>query len=204
MHPQDALDKIAEIHRLVGRARTFGGFRSSVTLFSGAVAVVTAAAQSVWMPDPAAHADAYLILWFSAGAVCLAVVTAGAVLRCRQSDSSLQRDLALQVFRQLAPCLVMAGLVTLVLSETAWGTLWIAPGLWSILAGLGLLACRPLLPRGTAIVGAFYLLAGVASITVSPRIGLFSPWLMGVPFGVGQSAAAAILYWHLERPDAQA
>jgi hypothetical protein len=204
MHPNEALDKIAEIHRLVGRARTFGGFRSSVTLFSAAVAVITAVAQSVWMPDPAAHAIAYLILWFSAGAVCLAAVAAAAALRCRQLDSTLQRDLALQVFRQLAPCLVMAGLVTLVLCETAWNSIWIAPGLWSIFAGLGVLACRPLLPRGTAAVGAFYLLAGVVSIAVSPRIGLFSPWLMAVPFGLGQTAAAGILYWHLERPDAQA
>jgi hypothetical protein len=26
-----------------------------------------------------------------------------------------------------------------------------------------------------------------------------SPWAMGVPFGVGQLLAAAVLYWTLER-----
>jgi hypothetical protein len=27
----------------------------------------------------------------------------------------------------------------------------------------------------------------------------FSPWAMAVPFGMGQSMAAGILYWKLER-----
>jgi hypothetical protein len=26
-----------------------------------------------------------------------------------------------------------------------------------------------------------------------------SPWLMGVPFGIGQLATAALLYWSFER-----
>jgi hypothetical protein len=203
MQVDDALSKIAEIHRLVGRSRTFGGFRSSVTLFSAAVAVATAVVQSVWIPDPSVHVGRYLILWFSAGFVCLTAVAAGAWWRCRETDSAVQQDLAVQVFRQLAPGLVMGGLVTYVLSDVAWHSIWIAPGLWAIFAGMGLLACRPLLPRGTSIVGAFYLLAGVISIGISPRIGYFSPWLMGVPFGVGQTAAAGLLYWHLERDHVQ-
>ena len=29
----------------------------------------------------------------------------------------------------------------------------------------------------------------------------FSPWVMGLPFGVGQLLAGAVLYWTLERND---
>ena len=97
------------------------------------------------------------------------------------------------------PCLIAGGLLTYVLWATAPGALWLLPGLWAILFGLGVLASRPLLPPRTEWVGMWYLLSGLGAICFSARLGRFSPWLMDVPFGVGQTAAAAVLYWTLER-----
>jgi hypothetical protein len=48
-------------------------------------------------------------------------------------------------------------------------------------------------------VAGFYLFTGLL-VLISARQGLsLAPWCMGVPFAVGQFAAAAILYWTLER-----
>ena len=202
MRLDDALTQIADIRRQVARTGTFSGFRWAVTLFSAAVAVATALIQPILIPVPADGADRYFILWFSAGAVCLAVVVVATLLRCRRTGSPLQRELAVQVVRQFVPSLVMGGLVTFVLGEFAWSSIWIAPGFWAIFVGMGVLACRPLLPRGTGLVGVFYLMAGLLSIAFSGRFGPFSPWIMGIPFGVGQTAAAAVLYFGLERDHA--
>ena len=56
-----------------------------------------------------------------------------------------------------------------------------------------------LLPWPTFYVGVFYMFAGALCLTLGPAA--LSPWAMGVPFGLGQLFAAAILYWTLERTD---
>ncbi len=201
MHLDDALDQIAAIRRRMAGATLFRGYRSTTALFSAGVAVVTAVAQAVWVPRPEKQVVDYLDLWCGAAVVCT-VVTAMGVWR---AQSPVQRELARSAASQLLPSLVVGGLLTYVLFAAAHSALWLLPGLWTILFGLGILASRPLLPQPVEWVGLFYLLAGLASIGWSTRHAPFSPWLMGLPFGVGQLAGAAVLYWTLERkPDGQA
>ena len=46
------------------------------------------------------------------------------------------------------------------------------------------------------------MLAGAANLALAQGPSAFSPWSMGIAFGVGQTLVAAILYWKLERRDA--
>jgi hypothetical protein len=195
----DALDQIADIRTHMANTRVFRGYRSATTLFSSMVAVVTAVIQFLWIPDAARHVDVYLELWLSAGFLCLAAVSCGMVVRYRRSDSPLDRELALQAACQFLPCLVAGGLFTYVLGSVAWNTMWILPGVWAMLFGMGILASRQLLPAGTSFVGAFYIFCGLVSIGLAQNGHLFSPWAMALPFGIGQAMAAGILYWKLER-----
>lgn len=195
----DALDQIADIRSQMANTRVFRGIRCTTTLFSSFIAIVAAVIQSLCIPDAPHHVDDYLRLWFSAGGLCLAVVACGMVIRYRRSESPLDRELSIQAVYQFLPCLLVGGLFTYVLAESAWSAMWIVPGIWAILFGMGILACRQLLPKGTAFVGGFYLFCGLLSIALSKRDFAFSPLLMGVPFGVGQAMAAGILYWKLER-----
>jgi hypothetical protein len=196
----DALDQIADIRSHMANARVFRGIRCTTTLFSSFAAIVAAVIQSLCIPDAVHHVDAYLKLWFSAGGLCLAVVACGMVIRYRRSESPLDRELSVQAVYQFLPCLLVGGLFTYVLAETAWQTtMWILPGIWAILFGMGILACRQLLPKGTAFVGGFYLFCGLLAIALAKKEFAFSPLLMGVPFGIGQLMAAGILYWKLER-----
>jgi hypothetical protein len=55
------------------------------------------------------------------------------------------------------------------------------------------------MPPATVWVAAWYLACGGWNVAFAQRDVAFGPWTMGVPFGVGQSLTAAILYWNWER-----
>jgi hypothetical protein len=123
------------------------------------------------------------------------------VLRLRAPDLSLRREITWLAVEQFVPCLAAGGLVTVVLVRSAPETLWMLPGLWQILFGLGVFASCRLLPRATFGVAVFYLVAGLLSLSLARGDAAFSPWTMGIPFGVGQLCAAGVLYRTLERRD---
>jgi hypothetical protein len=122
------------------------------------------------------------------------------ILRCLRSATTLTREITWLAVEQFLPCLLAGALLTAVLACCVPEGVWMLPGLWQMLFGLGIFASHRLLPRATLGVAFFYLVAGalVLALTRGPDAGL-SPWAMGVPFGVGQLYAAAVLYWTLER-----
>ena len=199
MELDNALDQIAEIHRLMARTHTFRGYRSATTFFTAVVAVGAAAFQSWWIPDPARQPLHFIDLWVAVAIGCLVVVAAEMTERYRRTDSPLQRQLTIQAVEQFLPVIIVGGLVTLVLTESARQVLWLLPGLWSIFFGLGILASRHLLPRPIVFVGMFYLLCGLTCLATVHNSEALSPWFVGLPFGIGQTAAAIILHCSLER-----
>jgi hypothetical protein len=78
------------------------------------------------------------------------------------------------------------------------------PGLWQVLYSLGIFASCRLLPRATFGVALFYLAAGLTSLTLARGDAAFSPWAMGLSFGIGQFLAAGVLYRTLECRDVHA
>src|SRR4029079_16331846 len=123
----------------------------------------------------------------------------GLFLDYRQNRSPLSRSTIMLAVGQFLPCIIAGGLVAFVLWHQAPQCLWMLPGLWSILFGLGVFASCRLLPRATFWVGVHYLLAGAACLAWAQGEHAFTPWAMGLSFGLGQFLAAGILYWTLER-----
>ncbi len=82
-------------------------------------------------------------------------------------------------------------------------SLWMLPGLWAMLFGLGIFASVRLLPPAIIWAGVFYLFAGTVCLALAQGPYALSPWAMGLPFGVGQLLTAALLYWTLERDHGQ-
>ncbi len=70
------------------------------------------------------------------------------------------------------------------------------PGLWQIFFSLGIFASCRLLARATFWVAVFYLGTGLTVLALARGEAALSPWAMGLPFGVGQLLAAAVLYQH--------
>jgi hypothetical protein len=195
----NALDQIAQIHRQIVLARTFRGYRALTTFFTAVLAVAAALLQPWWVADPVHDPLRFVELWVFVAVICLCVVAVEMTIRFRRCDSPLNRELTTQAIEQFFPFIAIGGLVTLALSNSSAQSCWLLPGFWSIFFGLGIIASRSLLPRPIGLVGAFYLLVGVACLTPVGHQFAFSPWVVAAPFGIGQSAAAFILYWSLER-----
>jgi hypothetical protein len=198
MELSDALSQIADIRGQIARSGTFRGYRSVPTALSGAIALLTAAAQQRWVPDPYRSLDAYLWLWFGAAILSLATVAVEMILRLRRSGCTVQREMSLAAAEHFLPCLAAGALLTFVIVEYAIEASWMLPGLWMFLFSLGVFSSRRFLPKPALGLGGFYMLAGALVLSMRYRAGL-APWTMGIPFGIGQIAAAVLFYWTLER-----
>ena len=202
MELSDALTQIADIRGQIARSGTFRGYRSVPTAFSGMIALLAAAAQQRWVPNPYQAVDAYLWIWFGAAMLSLFTVALEMILRLRRSGCTVQREMSLAAAEHFFPCLAAGALLTFVIVEYAIETGWMLPGLWMILFSLGIFSSRRFLPKQAIGLGGFYMLAGALVLSMRYRAGL-SPWTMGLPFGFGQLVAAAMFYWTLERNHAE-
>jgi hypothetical protein len=201
MELHEALSQISEIRRQMARTAVFRGYRSATAAFSGVVAVATAVAQSVFLPAPAKHVSTYLAYWLVAALVSVAAAATEMVLRCRRSNSPLQKELTVQAAEQFVPSLVAGALLTLAMVLFAKDQVWLLPSLWAILFSLGVFASRRVLPGAVSIVGGYYLLAGLVclALTGEETWVALSPWVMAAIFAPGQFLAAFILWWTLEK-----
>lgn len=201
MELRQALDQIAEIRLQMARSQTLRGYRSVTAAISGVLALAAAGLQSLLISNPARHVYAYIALWLGVAGVCMAVVGVEMFLRLRRSRCQVQSQLTLLAIQQFIPSVVAGGLLTFILAACAGTNVWMLPGLWMLLFGLGIFACSRVLPRETWFVAAFYLGMGLVALAMGPRVA-FLPWLMGGPFAFGQFLTAGILYFSLERSHA--
>jgi hypothetical protein len=194
-----ALDQIAEIRRQMARASTFRGYRAATVALTGVLAFLAAGAQNALVPDPWHNLPGYLGLWGGLATVCATLFAIEQVVRCRKLASPMQTERTLEAAERFIPSLAAGGLLTLVFYRFVTRETWMLPGLWAVCFSLGVFASRTLLPRGIAVDGGYYLLAGCGDLVLARGAHMFSPWAMALTFGVGQLLAAGVLYWNLER-----
>lgn len=204
MELREALVQIAAIRCQLERARVYRGFRSVPVAVSAALAIVGAALQPVLVPMPAVQLDRYLGLWFAVAGLSLAATAVEIVIRYRRDTTLTFRESTLLTLEAFLPCLLAGGAITAFIAAAEPGNARLLPGLWQTLFALGLFAARPQLPRPLVWPAGWYLASGLVSLILSRGDLSLSPWLMGVAFGLGQGLTAFILWWTLERPDAEA
>ncbi len=203
MELREALSQITEIRTQMARTETFRGYRAPTIGFSGVLAIAGAGAQAAWIPRPTEQITAFLTLWIALAVLSVAVCGTEMAIRCRRAASPLTRQVTLLAVEQFLPCVVAGGLLTYAMMLYAAESAWMLPGLWSIVFSLGVFASCRLLPRWVFAVGVYYLVAGIAALALARGDTALSPWAMAGTFGVGQLAAAAVLYFSLERTDAR-
>lgn len=197
----EAMSQISEIRQQIVRTTVFRGYRSAPIAFSGLVALGAAYAQGVLIPEPTAAVGAYLKLWIGAAAVSLLAAGAEMGHRAWRAGSPLSRELTLLAVEQFLPCVAAGAMLTTVILLSAPDQIWMLPGLWGVVYGLGVFASYRLLPSAVFWVGAYYLFAGGACLAFAQGRFALAPWTMALTFGVGQLLAAGVLYWNLERGD---
>ena len=203
MELREALVQISQIRQQVAQTEMFRGYRAVPVAFSGGVALIAAGIQVGLIPEPALNIGAYIALW--TGAAVLSILATGWEMawHLRRSGSALEREKLFVAVSQFLPALVAGALLTIVLVRFASDAVWMLPGLWAVLFGLGIFASWRFLPPSIVWIGVWYLMAGLVTLIWAQGEAAFSPWAMGLPFGIGQLSAAAILYWTLERTDGQ-
>lgn len=199
MQLREALSHISEIRMRVAQTETFRGYRSATVASSGVLALVGAAAQKVWVPEPAEHVQAYLGLWIGIAAVCVVTVAIELVVRSYLARSLLARQVTLLAVGQFSPCMIAGALLTYAMVRFAPESVWMLPGVWAIVFSLGVFASWRLLPKAMFWVAVYYMGAGMICLVLTRGDAALSPWAMAGTFGVGQFGAAVVLYFGLER-----
>ncbi len=198
-----ALADILTIRSHLAAGTAFRGYGPAAVAATGGLALATALVQSVWLADPADHPVAFLLQWIATA--CAAAVIVGVEMRARSRRHHLGLTDAMiyQAVEQFLPAAAAGAFLALVLARYAEETVWMLPGLWQLLVSLGIFASLRSLPRIVGLAGVWYFAAGLTVLVCASGSHELSPWLMGLPFAVGQLLMAALLHVASGEPDAQ-
>jgi hypothetical protein len=188
-----ALTDISVIRGQLARDTEFRGYGPVALAATGTLALIVAAAQAQWLKDPAGHVHLYVWLWVVTAAASLVVIGTETIQRSRRAHGDLALPMLQSALEQFLPAIVAGGLLTLALLQVAPASLWMLPGLWQIVFSLGVFASCRFLPRPMFLVGVWYLACGLGCLALVPPEQRFSPWVMGIPFGIGQLMVARFL-----------
>jgi hypothetical protein len=194
-----ALAEINAIRSQIARDTAFRGYGPATFLATGVIAGLAAVGQGIWLPHPAAAPAVFLTLWVVVAAVSIGVIGLEMVLRTRRLHLGLADEMIHSAIEHFLPAAVTGALITLVLVRAAPASLWMLPGIWQIVFGLGVFASCRYLPRAIGLVGGWYVAAGLFSLAFGGGANAFAPWLMGGAFGVGQLMVAVILHLDTRR-----
>ena len=199
MELRDAIDQITTIRTQLAATERLRSLRALPVAFSGLLAVLAALVQAHYIDDPLRVPHQYLTLWVGSAIVSGIAACIVVVRRAQRFPSALSVANARLAAVQFAPCLLVGAIVTWFVAERLPQQLWLLPGLWQLLFGLGNLAAHRLLPAPAYAVGVMFLATGTSCLWFGDRA--LDPWAMGLPFAAGQLALASILWWQLERTE---
>lgn len=198
-----ALADIIAIRSQLAAGTAFAGYGPAAIAGTAVVALVTAILQYFFLDDPTLHPLTFLFGWAAAALLSAVMIFTEMVARSRRHHSGLADAMIYQAVEQFLP----SGIAGVVLAVTLWKfageSLWLLPGLWQVLVSLGVFASVRLLPRSVAVIGAWYFVAGFTVILLASQNHELSPWTMGLPFVIGQSLMATILYFASGEIDAE-
>ncbi len=198
-----ALADILAIRSQLAAATAFRGYGPTALAATGALALVTAVAEAALLHDPTDQPLAFFAGWIAAAIVSAGIIWVEMQGRSRRLHSGLADAMIYNAIEQFLPAaaagLVLAG----ALARFSPQNLWMLPGLWQVLVSLGIFSSVRSLPRGVALAGAWYFVAGFAVLALASGNHALSPWTMGLPFVVGQLLTAAILHLTSGRDDAE-
>lgn len=188
-----ALADIALIREQMASRALFQGFGPAVIAASGVIAAAVALTQTLWPESLAATAFATLLVWIATAVVVTALIAIEMRARARRHHGGLADAMILNALEQFLPAGAAGVALMLIVASFAPDLLALLPGLWQMLVALGVLAALRTLPRGVALVGAWYFLAGATVLILALQTRSLSPWMMGAPFALGQLLMAGVL-----------
>jgi len=188
-----ALAEISAIRSEIARGTEFRGYGPASVAASGVLALLVATIQT-YSPMRLNHDFlSYSTVWIATAAISLTLTGIETVLRARRVHTSFANEMIYHAAEQFLPALTAGLLLTVVMMRFAPHSVGLLPGLWQVIFSLGVFASCRFLPRQMFLMGMWYLAAGLICLAVGAGEGSLSPWVMGVPFGIGQLLVAAVL-----------
>ncbi len=189
----EALAQISAIRTEIARGTEFRGYGPASVAASGLIALLVAALQAHLPGIPNHGFRSYFAIWIATAAISLTLTGFETVLRSRRVHSSFASEMIFRAAEQFLPALAAGLLLSAVVIRFAPQSVWMLPGQWQVIFSLGVFASCRFLPRQMFLVGLWYLACGLICIAVAREDAALSPWLMGIPFGIGQLLVAAVL-----------
>jgi hypothetical protein len=186
-----ALVDIRSIRRQVAQTTVFRGYGPLTLSATAVLAVAAGIAQSVWIAEPATHPTQYVALWLATGLLSAALIAAQMLTRANRLHSGMADEMIRMAVAQFLPAAVAGAILPFVVLHTNQSAAWMLPGLWQIIFSLGVFASCRCLPRPMLLAGAWFMLTGLACITLGDARAL-APFAMSSAFGVGMAMVATI------------
>ena len=192
---EHALSQLADIRTQMAASARFRGLTPEAVAGTGVLALVAAFLQATWPTQFPRDPVNFTLFWVAVGAIAASAIAIEAFGRSHRVHGSMAERMMDSTLRLFVPFGAVGGLLTLLLLRTAPEVCWLLPGLWQMLiALLGFAAAVTNLPRIVAWGAAWYLLCATAVIMLTGQDHMATPWMMGLPFGLGQLLMAALLY----------
>lgn len=187
-----ALADIVEIRSRLALSSTFLGLGPAALAGSGVLAFGVALAQSL-LPgtsDPLA----YFAAWVATAMASCGLIGGEMLRRAERHHGGLADQMIREAVLHFVPAGVAGAALLDFFARFAPADLWMLPGLWLILVSLGIFAASRSLPRAMPLAGAWYFVCGFAVLLLAAENHALSPWLMGLPFAIGQLLVASIVH----------
>jgi hypothetical protein len=189
-----ALGDISSIRKQLANTTEFRGYGPVTLAVTGVLAMLAASIQARWLPNPATHISAYLGIWITTAVLSAGLTAAQMYTRSRRIHSALSNEMLRMAVEQFLPSAGAGLLVTIVLLRYVPSAIWMLPGIWQVIFGLGVFSSCRFLPRPMIAAGAWYLFTGLSCLAMGDSRAL-SSWAMGIPYGAGQFLVAAVLFF---------
>lgn len=190
-----ALSEIGEIRSRLAEQALFLGFGPVVVAVSGVFAALVGLVQTLMPLRFAADRGEFMKVWILATVVAGLLITGHMLLRVRRLHGEHGGRMLNRIFEQLMPAVFASVVVTAIFFRFAPEMLNMLPGLWLLLASLAVFAMSPGLGRFIRFVAFWYFICGATVLVIGlmQPDAVLSPWVMAIPFMVGQLAMAAAL-----------
>ncbi|MGI4828666.1 MAG: hypothetical protein ACRYFU_10830 [Janthinobacterium lividum] len=186
-----ALVDIRSIRRQVAQTTEFRGYGPFTLSATAVIALVAGAVQSHWLHEPASHPAEYVALWLTTAVLCASLIATEMLTRANRLHSGIADEMVRMAVTQFLPAGLAGASLPLVLLHVTPSVFWMLPGLWQIIFSLGVFASCRCLPRPMLLVGAWFLVTGLACLALGDNRAL-APVTMSLVYAMGMGLVAAI------------
>lgn len=188
-----ALVDIRNIRRQVAQATEFRGYGPLTLSATAVLALLAGIVQSRWLPEPANFPVQYVALWLTTALLCAALIASQMIGRAKRLHSGMADEMIRMAVAQFLPAAIAGAIVPFVLLRVPGDVFWMLPGLWQIIFSLGVFASCRSLPRPMMLVGAWFLITGLAYVALGD-VRALAPATMSGAYAIGMMLVAAIHY----------